>query len=45
MKLYVIINASFANNQNLSSQINYVIILGNETTENESFIVTGNIVH
>jgi hypothetical protein len=45
MKLYAMVNASFANNQNLSSQIGYVIILGNETTENEFFIVTGNIVH
>jgi hypothetical protein len=45
MKLYAMVNASFANNQDLSSQIGYVIILGNETTENESFTVTGNIVH
>jgi hypothetical protein len=45
IKLYAIIDASFANNQNLSSQIGYLIILGNETTKNESFTVTGNIVH
>jgi hypothetical protein len=45
IKLYAMVNASFANNQNLSSQIGYVIILGNETTENEFFTVTENIVH
>jgi hypothetical protein len=45
MKLYAIVNASFANNQNLSFQIGYVIILSNETTENKSFTVTENIVH
>jgi hypothetical protein len=45
IKLYAMINASFANNQNLSFQIGYVIILGNETTENEFFTITGNIVH
>jgi hypothetical protein len=45
IKLYAIINASFANNQNLSSQIGYIIVLGNETTENESFTITENIVH
>jgi hypothetical protein len=45
IKLYAIVSALFANNQNLSFQINYVIVLGNETIENEFFIVTGNIVH
>jgi hypothetical protein len=45
MKLYAMVNASFANNQDLSSQIGYVIVLGNETTENEFFTVTENIVH
>jgi hypothetical protein len=45
IKLYAMVNASFANNQNLSSQINYVIVLSNETTENEFFTITGNIVH
>jgi hypothetical protein len=45
IKLYAIINASFANNQNLSSQIGYVVIFSNETTEDEFFTVTGNIVY
>jgi hypothetical protein len=45
MKLYAIINASFANNQNLSFQIGYVIILSNEIIENEFFIMIGNIVY
>jgi hypothetical protein len=45
MKLYAIVDALFANNQNLSFQIGYVIILDNETTKNEFFTVIGNIVH
>jgi hypothetical protein len=45
MELYAMVDALFANNQNLSFQIGYVIVLGNEITENEFFTVTGNIVH
>ena len=45
--LYVFVDGSFANNRDLSSQIGYVIVLGNETphpTENV-IILRGNIVH
>jgi hypothetical protein len=45
MKLYAMVDALFANNQDLSSQIGYIIVLGNEATEDEFFTVTGNIVH
>jgi hypothetical protein len=45
MKLFVIINASFANNADLILQLEYVVIFGNETIIKKSFILTGNIVH
>jgi hypothetical protein len=45
MKLYAIINASFANNPDLSLQMGYVIVLGNEKATKESFEFTGNIIH
>jgi hypothetical protein len=45
MKLYAMINASFANNPDLSSQISYVIVLGNEKATEESFEFTSNIIH
>ncbi|KAK1912835.1 hypothetical protein P3342_004771 [Pyrenophora teres f. teres] len=32
LKLYAMVDASFANNKDMSSQIGYVIILGNEIT-------------
>ncbi|KAE8822069.1 hypothetical protein HRS9139_10478 [Pyrenophora teres f. teres] len=40
------VDASFANNKDMSSQIGYVIILGNEVTSSDgSFKIRGNIVH
>jgi hypothetical protein len=45
IKLYAIINASFANNPNLSLQIGYVIVLKNERAMEKSFEFTGNIIH
>jgi hypothetical protein len=45
IKLFIIINASFANNKNLTLQLGYIIILGNKTATNELFTVEGNIVH
>jgi hypothetical protein len=45
MKFYAIINASFANNPDLSLQMGYVIVLGNEKATEESFEFTGNIIH
>jgi hypothetical protein len=39
------VNASFVNNPNLSLQMGYVIVLGNERATEESFEFTGNIIH
>ncbi|KAI0992084.1 hypothetical protein K3495_g16102, partial [Podosphaera aphanis] len=45
-KLYVFVDASFANNADLSSQIGFVIVLANEIKqENHKFSINGNIVH
>ena len=47
MKLFIFVDGSFANNRDLSSQIGYVIVLGNELTDtdNRNFTLTGNIIH
>ena len=46
MKLYVFVDASFANNKDLSSQIGYVIVLGNKTKINDKTVsLHGNILH
>jgi hypothetical protein len=39
------VNASFANNPDLSLQMGYVIVLGNERATKESFEFTSNIIH
>ena len=44
-KLYVFVDGSFANNKDLSSQIGYELILANETTQDEQFKITGNLIH
>jgi hypothetical protein len=44
-KLYIMVNASFANNKDLSSQIGYIIVFGNEKKDNESFELSGNVVY
>jgi hypothetical protein len=44
-KLYVFVDGSFANNKDLSSQIGYELVLANETTQNEQFEITGNLIH
>ncbi|KAI0998881.1 hypothetical protein K3495_g9314 [Podosphaera aphanis] len=45
-KLYVFVDASFANNADLSSRIGFVIVLANEIKqENHKFSINGNIVH
>ncbi|GAO20099.1 hypothetical protein UVI_02042530 [Ustilaginoidea virens] len=47
-KLFVFVDGSFANNKDLSSQIGYVIVLGNEednpTDNANAFLLTGNII-
>jgi hypothetical protein len=45
MKLFAFVDALFANNQNLSSQIGYIIVLGNEKNTEETFIIFGNFAH
>jgi hypothetical protein len=45
MKVFVMVDASFANNSDLSSQIGYIVIFGNKVIINGSVIVIGNIVH
>jgi hypothetical protein len=46
MKLYAFVDASFANNKDMSSQMGYVIALGNELKDSDrSFKLTGNIIH
>ena len=45
LKLFAFVDASFANNKDMSSQIGYVIVLGNETTNKTGFTIRGNIIH
>jgi hypothetical protein len=45
MKLFAFINASFANNRNLSSQIGYIILLGNKKDAEETFTIFSNFVY
>ncbi|KAF2194542.1 hypothetical protein K469DRAFT_725852 [Zopfia rhizophila CBS 207.26] len=45
-KLFIFVDKSFANNQDLSSQISYVIVLSNESNNNSTeSTLTGNIIH
>jgi hypothetical protein len=44
-KLFVFVDGSFANNKDFSSQIGYEIILANESTQDEEFEITGNLIH
>ena len=46
-KLFIFVDGFFANNRDLLSQIGYVVVLGNESTDidSSSFTLTGNIVH
>ena len=44
--LYIFVDASFANNRDLSFQIGYIIVLGNETSRSGNVIkLRGNIIH
>lgn len=47
LKLFVFVDGSFANNQDLSSQLGYVILLANELpdAEKDTFHLRGNIMH
>lgn len=44
-KLMVFTDGSFANNEDMSSQIGFLMTLVNETRERDQFRVTGSIVH
>ena len=39
-KLFIFVDGSFANNSDLSSQIGYLVVLGNETHKDGEFICT-----
>ncbi|KAF1359087.1 hypothetical protein EJ07DRAFT_122048 [Lizonia empirigonia] len=46
LKLFTLVDASFANNKDMSSQMGFVIVLGNEVTSSDTnFGIRGNIVH
>jgi hypothetical protein len=45
LKLFAMVDASFANNKDMSSQMGYVIVLGNKLTDDTSFTIRGNIIH
>ena len=47
LRLYVFVDGSFANNKDMSSQIGYIIVLGNEepTTRDNEVRIRGNIIH
>ena len=46
MKLFVLVDASFANNKDLTSQIGYTIVLANEKEmDDNSFEMIGNLIH
>jgi hypothetical protein len=44
-KLFIFVDGSFANNKDLTSQIGYEIFLANETTTEDTFTMTGNLIH
>ena len=44
-KLMVFTDGSFANNQDLSSQLGYILTIVNETPIDESFEIYGNLIH
>jgi hypothetical protein len=44
-KLFVFVDGSFANNKDYSSQIGYVIVLGNESYGDGEFELNGNLIH
>lgn len=46
LKLFTFVDASFANNKDMSSQMGYIIVLGNEiATDDKSFRIRGNLLH
>jgi hypothetical protein len=43
-KLYVFVDGSFANNKDLSSQLGYLIVIANESANEDSFDIQGNLL-
>jgi hypothetical protein len=44
-KLVVFTDGSFANNQDLSSQLGYLLVLVNESIQDSTFNIRGNVIH
>ena len=44
-KLFVFVDGLFANNKDFSSQLGYKIIIANESTRENDFIIYGNLIH
>jgi hypothetical protein len=44
-KLMVFVDGSFANNKDLSSQLGFVLMLVNESTNANTFTIQGNVIH
>jgi hypothetical protein len=44
-KLMIFVDGSFANDKDLSSQLGFVLMLVNESTEANTFTIRGNVVH
>ena len=44
-KLFVFVDGSFANNKDFSSQLGYEIIIANESTGENDFMIHGNLIY
>src|SRR6266702_389677 len=44
-KLFVFVNGLFANNKDFSSQLGYEIVIANESTGENDFIIHGNLIY
>ena len=44
-KLFVFVNGLFVNNKDFSSQLGYKIIITNEFTRENNFIIYGNLIY
>ena len=45
IKVYIFVNGSFANNKDLSSQIEFILIIGIKSEGVAEFTLIGNIIH
>ena len=44
-KLFIFVNRLFVNNKDFSSQLGYKIIIANEFTKENNFIIYGNLIY